>query len=106
MNTEKPTLPTVVLSTAQLGDVLGRVMKWTPVSIPPDMRMGEYGWLTSEPVLGFTRWGQMQVVTYEQIDEDCAPRWNTNCSERWDATDSLMYWVNLPQPPNLAISGE
>ena len=83
-----------------LEGVLGRSMVWTPVSAPPDMTSMEYGWPMSEPVLGITKLGRMQVVTYEQIDEDYAPTWKTACSERWDVTQVLTHWMNLPQPPN------
>jgi hypothetical protein len=51
-------------------------------------------------VLGITKQGKMMVVTYEHIDEDDdAPTWRTTDSERWDVTQQLTHWINLPQPP-------
>lgn len=87
-----------------LGGVLGRSMVWTPISSPPDMTSQEYGWPMSEPVLGVTKRGRMQVVTYEQVDEDCEATWKTACSERWDVTGELTHWMNLPQPPNVGVN--
>ena len=75
------------------------MMVWTPTSTPPEMTSIDNFWPMSKPVLGITKLGKMQVVTYEQIDSDCAPRWKTACSERWDVTHELTHWMNLPQPP-------
>jgi len=69
------------------------------------MTLQEYGWPMSEPVLGVTKYGEMQVVTYEQVDEDCEPTWKTASSERWDVTGKLTHWMNLPQPPNVELTG-
>jgi hypothetical protein len=75
---------------------------WFPVSAPPKMASNEYGWPMSEPVLGLTKHGRMQVVTYEQVDEDCDPTWKSDCSERWDVTKELTHWTNLPALPSAA----
>ena len=76
-------------------------MKWTAINEPPEMLASEYGWPMSEPVLGFSKYGRMQVVTYEQVDDDYVPEWRTACSERWNVTDELTHWMNLPQTPNV-----
>lgn len=80
--------------------VLDRNMVWTPVSSPPTTTSQEYEWPRYEPVLGITKHGRIHVVAYEQVDEDCEPTWRTACSERWDVTDDITHWMNLPQPPN------
>ena len=78
---------------------LRNLMKWTPISIPPDMPLMEYGWPMSEPKLGITKAGRMLVVTHEQLAEDCEATWISACSERWDVSKELTHWMDLPQLP-------
>lgn len=69
---------------------------WNPVSEPPELVNGPYGWPSSVPVLvieGKTH----RVMTYEQIDEDCKPQWFTKCAERWDLTSTVTHWMPLPE---------
>ena len=73
-------------------------MSWKPVTEPPELVGGDWGELTSEPVLVFTNSESMKVATFEHWPAD-ELRWMTTCSERWDITNDVLFWQPLPEPP-------
>ena len=79
-------------------------MKWTKAETPPEMSTCDYGWMSSTKVLVCEVGGGMRVATYEQIDEDCEPRWYSACSERW-GLNRVTHWMPLPEAPNAALTG-
>jgi len=72
---------------------------WFPVTNPPPLTVELWvGRLSSKPVLGYCKSGHILVVTLEKYEDDEAPTWYSNCSEKWTLTD-VLYWVGLPEPP-------
>ena len=74
-------------------------MNWKPVTEPPELVEGEWGELTSGPVLVITKYESMAVATFERWPDEVELRWMTTCSERWDITSSILFWQPLPEPP-------
>lgn len=71
-------------------------MSWLSVSralpILPDR---EFGFPRSEAVMVYEKWGKQRVARYERHDDDdpsSAGRWVSDCSERWDITESVTHW--------------
>jgi len=73
--------------------------EWIPVSTPPILKEGLYGWPSSDVVLCYCKDKTMKTATFEQVDEDCQPVWFTACSERWKCTGEVLYWQALPAAP-------
>ena len=73
--------------------------QWRPASEPPPVFLAGAEWYRSNPVLGYSLTGQIQVVTYEQYDRDEPFYWYTNCSEHWNLGAGISHWMPLPPPP-------
>ena len=72
---------------------------WRPASDPPPMSEHCFEYYTSEPVLGYSPSGKIQVVTYKQLDLESPPEWFSNCSEEWNLGDTVTHWMPLPLLP-------
>lgn len=72
---------------------------WRPASDPPPMSEHCFEYYTSEPVLGYSPSGKIQVVTYKQLDSESPPEWFSNCSEEWNLGDTVTHWMPLPPKP-------
>lgn len=82
--------------------------EWVSANNPPEMHEGEYGWLTSEPVLVYYRGGSMEVAVYEDRSDDFMqvnPSWSSCDGERWDVTSDVLFWTPLPEKPE-EVEGE
>ncbi len=75
---------------------------WHSVDNPPPLSTGEYGWLSSNPVLVYDKYGDYRVATLEQMDEDLEPIWYEQSFERWKLT-AITHWQFLPEPPHKGV---
>jgi hypothetical protein len=57
----------------------------------------------SVPVLGYSKSGKIQVVTYEHTEPDNPKQWYSNCSNPWVLGQSVTHWMPLPEPPKTNI---
>jgi len=77
-----------------------------PVSQPPQMEIGEFGWPVSKPVLGFMASGEPVLVTFELPDED-EPETveiRSKDSERWDMTGQIAFWTSIPELDHMPVA--
>ena len=81
-----------------LEEAANMVGEWIKADTPPIMEETEFESWTSKPVLGYSKYGDMMVVVYEQFDEDATPCWYTDDSEHWQMT-SITHWMPLPEAP-------
>lgn len=76
-------------------------MSWIPVSVPPKLRLQDFGRLSSGDVLVFCAGGAKRVATLERYDDSPSSEatWYSACSERGDLSRQVLFWQPLPKDP-------
>ncbi len=73
--------------------------QWFPAKyITPETYINDFGELASKPVIVWDGVKQF-FATYMVDEENDIRRWNTCCSEGWDVTERVLYWIQPPDDP-------